>query len=187
MNHMEIQKEVTAHYHFIRGTICKISAKYGSRLCDSDIDDVVQNTAELLLAGLTRYNYTTPAKLRTWIGYCAVQRTVDYLRRHNGIGINTKKTVSRIDCVEGRNWDEPGRGIILEGQNASAFAVTEARERLARLFTAAKALRGADAEMFQLLATGEFNAHSYAEEHGVTANVAFVRRNRLRTMLKKVA
>jgi len=187
MNHMEIQKEVTAHYHFIRGTVCKTVAKFGSRLGDSDIDDVVQNTAECLITGLASYRYTTPAKLRTWIWYCAYQRTVDALRRHNGLGMNTKKLVSRIDCVEARDWNEPGPGLILESESASPYAVAEAKERLARLRAAAEGLKEADAELLQLVATGEFNAHSYAEEHGCSANVAFVRRNRLRTMLKKVA
>lgn len=184
---MEIDRAITAHYHFIRGTVCKTVAKFGSRLGDTDIDDVVQNTAETLVTGLAKYHYTTPAKLRTWIWYCAYQRTVDALRRHNGLGMNTKKLVCRIDCVEARDWDEPGQGLILEGEEASPFAVVEARERLARLRTAAEGLKEADAELLQLVATGDFNAHSYAEEHGCSANVAFVRRNRLRILLKKVA
>lgn len=184
---MEIQKAITDHYHFIRGTICKVSAKYGSRLSDADIDDVVQNTAEVLLRSLPTYRYTTDAKLRTWMGYCAAHRTVDYLRRHNSLGINTKSVACLLDCIEARDFDDPNPGIILSYDGQSPVEVAESRERLARLRTAAQALTEADAELFQLVATGEFDAHRYAAQHGVTANAAFARRSRLRAKLKDVA
>lgn len=186
MNRMEIEKAVAEHYGYIRAVVRRTMGKYKGHAQDCDVDDIVQATSLGLVDGrLDNFRYTTDAKLRTWIGFVAVQRTVDHLRRGQ-LGTRAKFYAVPVDHTDVCEEESPA--TVLPCDAPQAFEVVAARERLARLQTAAEGLDDTDRELLSLVAGDRLDVTAYAEEHGIAPATVYVRKRRMiRNLGKKLS
>jgi RNA polymerase sigma factor (sigma-70 family) len=187
MNRIEIEQAVSGNLDLIRGVVGKTLKRYRARLCRADMEDIASNTVLCLLDGrLDNYIYTTDKKLQTWIGYIAMQRTVDYLRA-------LKKTISfQLDTstIPAEKMNKP----LMQMASLSspdepadeALVATEAQlDRRSRLRGAVLSLSEAEQQDYSAMSQDSYSVKSYAKEQGIKESSVHTRRHRLVRNIRK--
>jgi RNA polymerase sigma factor (sigma-70 family) len=170
----------------VRGVTIKTLRRYGARMCLSDIEDIEGNTVLCLLDGrLDNYVYTTDQKLRTWIGYIAMQRCIDHLRL-------LKKTIS-FQMKTSTDLDEMSKDVQQMISLASsdepadeALVASEAQlDRRSRLRGAVLSLSEAEQQDYSAMSQDSYSVKSYAKEQGIKESSVHTRRHRLVRNIRK--
>lgn len=182
MTRQEIEQAITANLGLIRGVVRKTLSKYGAKLCDSDKEDIDSNAVLCLLDGrMDKYNHTTESKLQQWIGYIAMQRTIDYLR-----AIKKNSPIS-----EDAGEDDTSKEVrLLTSTTHTPAAELIDNEfqlaRRARLRDAVSSLSEPDQQAYAAMIQDDYSTRAYATQEGIKESSVHTRRHRLIRNLRKV-
>ena len=183
MNRLEIEQAITEHLDHIQAVVRKTLRKYGATLCESDAEDIDSNTVLCLLDGrMDTYKHRSAHGLKQWIGYIAMQRTIDCLRRlKNHQQLAEENEATEFGPIKGCENEAHVKHAI------DSLILNESQLLMrARLKLAVASLSDNEQDIYAAVIEEDYSAASYSKNRGIEASATYTRRNRMIKNLRKV-
>lgn len=165
----------------VRFAVEKVLRQAGSSALREDLDDVCQSALGALFDRdchkLRLYDGRHGASLATFLRVCATRHALDHLRQHR------RRPVVVDDDPAGGSSSQLDEAI---DPAAGPEAITETRERIARLTAAIAQLTPRERIFVRLHFVEELDLAPVAKMLGVTENAAYVLKSRLRKKLREL-